>query len=111
MNMNEYQKHALRFEGGMDKTLPRVLNGALGLSGEVGEFNDLLKKHYYQGHPLDRDHLAKELGDVLWYLALAADTIGYDLETIASMNIHKLEARYPNGFESDKSLNRAAGDV
>ena len=61
MNMNEYQKHALRTENGMDKTLPRVLNGALGLCGEVGEFNDLLKKHYFQGHPLDQDHLAKEL--------------------------------------------------
>lgn len=111
MNMNEYQKHALRTERGMDKQLPRVLNGALGLSGEAGEFNDILKKHYFQGHPLDRDHLAKELGDIMWYVAIAADAIGYDLDTIASMNVRKLEARYPNGFEADKSLNRAAGDI
>jgi NTP pyrophosphatase (non-canonical NTP hydrolase) len=95
----------------MDKSLPRVLNGALGLSGEAGEFNDLLKKHYFQGHPLDREHLAKELGDILWYIAIAADAIGYDLETIAYMNVRKLQVRYPNGFEADRSLNRAAGDI
>lgn len=111
MNFNEYQKHALRTERGMDKTLPRVLNGALGLSGETGEFNDLLKKHYFQGHPIDKEHLAKELGDILWYIAISADAIGYDLDTVASMNVRKLEARYPNGFESEKSLNRAAGDI
>lgn len=111
MNFDAYQNHALRTEAGMDKSLPRVLNGALGLSGEAGEFADILKKHYFQGHPLDTEHLAKELGDILWYVAVAADAIGYDLDVIATMNVRKLEARYPNGFEADKSLNRAAGDI
>ena len=111
MTFNEYQKCALRTERGMNKELPRVLNGALGLCGESGEFADILKKHYFQGHPIDKEHMAKELGDILWYIAIAADAIGYDLETIAIMNDRKLLARYPNGFESEKSLNRAAGDV
>ena len=111
MNFNDYQKEALRTESGMDKSLPRVLNGALGLCGEAGEFADLLKKHYFQGHNLDREHLAKELGDILWYVAVAADSIGYDLDVIADMNVKKLRARYPDGFEAKRSLNRAAGDV
>lgn len=111
MTFNEYQKEAFRTERGMNKEMPRVLNGALGLAGEAGEFADLLKKHYFQGHPLDREHLAKELGDILWYVAIAADAIGFDLDTIANMNVLKLQARYPNGFEATRSLNRAAGDV
>ena len=111
MNFNDYQKEALRTERGMNKELPRVLNGALGLSGEAGEFADILKKHYFQGHTFDREHLAKELGDVLWYIAIAADSIGYDLDVIADMNVKKLQARYPNGFESDRSINRVEGDI
>ena len=111
MNFNEYQKEALRTEQGMNKDLPRVLNGVLGLGGESGECEDIVKKHFWHGHPLDREHLAKELGDVLWYIAITADCIGFDLQVIADMNVKKLQARYPNGFEADKSMNRAAGDV
>ncbi len=55
--------------------------------------------------------MAKELGDVAWYLALTAYAIGYDLEDILRMNIEKLRARYPDGFDADHSLHRKAGDV
>lgn len=83
----------------------------MGLSGEAGEATDILKKVLFQGHMLDEEHVALELGDICWYLALAADAIGYDLETIMQMNIDKLKARYPNGFEVDKSVHRKEGDI
>ena len=89
----------------------QLLNGLMGLNGEAGEAIDLMKKHIFQGHELDREHMAKELGDVAWYLALCADAICYDLDSILTMNIAKLKARYPNGFDKDSSQNRAEGDV
>lgn len=56
-------------------------------------------------------HIAKELGDVAWYLAVTAHAIGYDLETVLQMNVDKLRNRYPNGFEKERSLHRQEGDV
>lgn len=110
---NEYQKLAMRTASGSSvETADRLLlNGVMGLNGEAGECIDLVKKHLFQGKPLDKEHLAKELGDVAWYLAVTAQSIGYGLDDIFKMNIKKLEARYPNGFEVEKSEHRAAGDV
>ena len=90
----------------------RLLNAALGIPGEAGEVADIVKKSMFQGHKLDKEHIAKELGDIAWYLALAADAIGYDLETIFQMNIDKLSARYPEGFfKVENSVNRQEGDI
>lgn len=128
MTINEYQKLALRTDplnspyfafGGdlrafLEKLNPqnaRLLEGLLGLSGEGGEAADLMKKYLFQGHPFDREHMAKELGDVAWYLAISADALGYDLETIFQMNIDKLKARYPEGFDVDHSLHCSANDI
>lgn len=135
MTINGYQKLALRTEATKDvytargdvlrafmmsrgsmklqdvQGVMRLLEGLMGLNGEAGEAVDVLKKVLFQGHKLDREHIAFELGDICWYLALAADAIGYDLETIMKMNIDKLYARYPDGFEVDKSVNRKAGDI
>ena len=111
MTPNEYQALAQRTAC---KTLTigeHLINGALGLCGESGEVADLVKKAYMQGHTIDREHVAKELGDVCWYIAEAATAIGYELEEILQMNIDKLKARYPNGFEAEKSINRQVGDV
>ena len=99
MTPNEYQKEALRTASGMSKEYPRILNGLMGLNGEAGECIDILKKHLYQGHAFDSEHMAKELGDVAWYLA------------IFQMNIDKLRARYPDGFDADHSLHRRANDI
>ena len=112
MTINEYQTAALR-TAQTDKLTARelLLNSALGLCGESGEVADLLKKYHFQGHNLDIDHVAKELGDIAWYLAVGAYAIGYDLETILQMNVDKLRARYPNGFSTDCSLHRAENDV
>ena len=115
MNMlvNDYQKAALRTESKVYNSYAssRIVQGLMGLNGESGEAIDILKKHLFQGHPLDRAHLAKELGDVAWYLAVTADAIGYDLETIFQMNIDKLKERYPDKFDPELSKNRKDGDV
>ena len=112
MTINEYQTAALR-TAQTDKLSAGdlLLNSALGLCGESGEVADLVKKHRFQGHDLDLDHVAKELGDIAWYLAVGAYSIGYDLEKIMQMNVDKLKARYPDGFSTDRSLHRDKNDV
>lgn len=112
MTINEYQKEALRTASGMNyEPHGMIENAVLGLCGESGEVADLIKKAFFQGHELDEAHLAKELGDVAWYLAVGAYAIGYDLETVLQMNVDKLRKRYPDGFEVERSLQREVGDV
>ena len=113
MTINEYQTEALRTAAGMNhpNNDEILLNGVMGLAGESGECVDMMKNHLFQGHELDKEHIAKELGDVAWYIALSAYAMGYDLETILQMNVDKLRKRYPNGFEAERSLHRQEGDV
>ena len=108
MTINEYQQLALRTASGKCRSLA---NCAMGLAGEAGECADIIKKHLFHDHELDKEHLVKELGDVAWYLAVCAEVIGYDLDTVFQMNVDKLKARYPDGFDPDKSLHRKDGDV
>ena len=105
MDANTYQQAALRTAGTpyLDDLL---MNGVMGLNGEAGECIDMVKKHLFQGHPLDTSKLAEELGDVAWYLAVTARAIDYDLETILKMNVQKLKERYPDGFDEERSNNR-----
>lgn len=110
MTPNEYQVEALR-TAGTNNPMDLMVNGVMGLAGESGECVDLVKKHVFQNHELDKAHLAKELGDVAWYLAVTAHAIGYDLETILQMNVNKLRKRYPDGFDPDRSQHRASGDI
>lgn len=91
--------------------LQLLQNGLMGLCGESGEALDIFKKYLFQGHELDETHLAKELGDVAWYLAVSADALGYSLEEILQLNVNKLRARYPDGFSSEASQHRVQGDV
>ena len=111
MSINGYQVLAMRTSNKKVSDTEHLFNGALGLAGESGEVCDLIKKAFMQGHPLDYEHIAKELGDVCWYIAETATAIGYDLETIFAMNIDKLMKRYPQGFSSERSQRRAKGDV
>ena len=113
MTPNEYQEACLRTEPTDAKIsgTTRIENGLMGLCGEAGEAMDILKKFLFQGHELDKKHLAKELGDVAWYLAVSADALGYALEDVFQMNIDKLKARYPDGFDADRSINRAEDDI
>ena len=108
MTGNEYQKEALRTASGKCRSLA---NCAMGLAGEAGECADIIKKHIFHGHDLNKEHLAKELGDVAWYIAVCAEVIGYDLDTIFRLNVDKLRARYPDGFDTEKSLHRKEGDL
>lgn len=95
---------------GMD--LGKGLNAALGLTGEAGEFSDMLKKWIFHGKELDMEHLKKELGDVCWYIALACEAFGWDLDEILQMNIDKLYARYHGGgFNTTNANNKSEGDV
>ena len=88
-----------------------VIVACLGLSGEVGEFNDLIKKFIFHEKEFDEEHLKKELGDICWYIALACDAFGWKLEDIMRMNIEKLSKRYPDGFDVDRANHREEGDV
>lgn len=111
MTINEYPKAALRTLNPNLSAIESLEDGLMGLNGEAGEAIDILKKHLFQGHSLDVEHLAKELGDVAWYLAISSDAIGVDLETICRMNIEKLRARYPEGFEEERSICRNVNDI
>ena len=127
MTGSEYQKLAMRtndhkatdrvksiidrmeHEGGND--IGGVFNGVLGLAGESGETLDMIKKWVFHEKPLDVEHLEKEIGDVMWYVAMLCESFGFDLDGIMQMNINKLRARYPEGFDIEKSNNRAENDV
>ena len=103
---HEYQKEAIKTSNKMTEKEHYVLNGILGLNGESGELADVLKKHLFQGHELDQEKLIEELGDVLWYCALMAHGLGFDLSDVAHKNILKLRKRYGEKFSVDKSINR-----
>lgn len=88
-----------------------IFNACLGLSGEVGEFNDMIKKWIFHEKPLDDEHAKKELGDIMWYVAMMCHSFKWDLDEIMQKNIDKLRARYPEGFTPDMANNRKDGDV
>lgn len=94
-----------------DPEKAQIITACMGLSGEVGELVDIFKKHIFHEKPLDDEHAVKELGDVLWYIALLCDAMGWDLETVMEINVRKLEERYPDGFDIDKANHRKDGDV
>lgn len=105
LDINLYQSQAMRTCSVTYKA-DMCVNAALGLAGESGEFCDLVKKHLYQSHELHEGDLAEELGDILWYVAQAATSLGLKLGDIAQANIDKLMRRYPEGFDKERSENR-----
>ncbi len=111
MNINEYQELAMRTLNPSLSKKDVLINSVMGLCGESGEAIDIVKKHLAQGHELDKEHLAKELGDIAWYLAEAATVLEIPLEDILQANIDKLKKRYPEGFETKRSLIRLEGDL
>ena len=106
MTINEYQNLALRTLNPALSGKDVLINGVMGLCGESGEAIDLVKKHLHQGHPLDREGLIRELGDIAWYLAETARALDVDLETVLRRNLEKLRRRYPEGFGTEESINR-----
>ena len=106
MTINEYQKLAMTTLNPALSQKDVLINGVMGLCGESGEAIDIVKKWLAQGHNLDREKLAKELGDICWYLADTATALDLSLEDIMAANIEKLKRRYPEGFDSARSVNR-----
>lgn len=125
MTGKEYQKLAMRTNDGkaehrLAKTedigssinsVGGLLNGVLGLTGEAGEVADLVKKGIFHEKGIDLEHLQKELGDVMWYIAMICDSCGLDMECVMETNIEKLKARYPEGFDTFRANHREVGDV
>ena len=106
MHLTDYQELAARTLG-RDRTHEQQLaNAALGLTGEAGETAEIIKKHLFHATPINRDALVKELGDCLWYIAAFATVLEIPLDEIAQRNIDKLRARYPEGFDTERSRNR-----
>ena len=107
-----YQQDVLKYAPDHHDYLQNVIYAALGMCGEAGEASELIKKYAYHGHTIDTEHLARELGDVLWYVSYIAHLFGYPLGKIMAMNQEKLAKRYPDGkFDADRSRNREEGDI
>jgi NTP pyrophosphatase (non-canonical NTP hydrolase) len=110
--LDDYQALAVRTLSHPDHVgteTPAML--ALGVAGEGGEVADYMKKVLFHRVPMDRDKLNKELGDTLWYLACLADYYGLKLSDVAYANIEKLKKRYPEGFTTEASIQRADGEI
>ena len=123
MKGSEYQALAMRTNdrqstfrimrklGDENYDLGGIVMATMGLSGEVGELNDMIKKWIFHRSDLDIAHAKKELGDILWYVACMAESFGWDLDEIMEMNIEKLRKRYPAGFDYVRANSRAESDV
>lgn len=111
MTINEYQKLAMSTLNPELTKKDVMINSVMGLCDESSEDIDIVKKWMAQGHELDKEHLAKELGDIAWYLAEAATALEIPLAYIFQANIDKLKKRYPEGFDIQKLLVRLQGDL
>lgn len=124
MTGNAYQRHAMRTNDEMstcrletsidinsEYDMGGIVMSTMGLSGEVGELNDMIKKWIFHQTGMDITHAKKELGDIMWYIACMAESFGWSLDEIMQMNIDKLKARYPDGFNIDRANHRNESDV
>ena len=124
MTGNAYQRHAMRTNDEMSTArlelsidmnskydMGGIVMATMGLSGEVGELNDMIKKWIFHKTDMDITHAKKELGDIMWYIACMAESFGWSLDEIMQMNIDKLKARYPDGFNIDRANHRNESDV
>ena len=113
--MDEYKKSVLRTENkdyeGMsnrlqDAKIVRLEHAAHGMVTEAAEFMDQLKKHVFYNKKLDEVNLAEEIGDQLYYITVALDALGLDIQKVMDKNAAKLNARYAKGFTEDAAINR-----
>ena len=110
MTLNEYQELAARTINIALTEQGQTEHALFGITSEVGELSGLFQKNL-QGHKIDEEHLMKECGDILWMLAEILTARRHTLEEVAVMNIDKLKARYPDGFDTEHSLHRKVNDV
>lgn len=107
-SFNEYQKAAMRtlsLDSSRDFDA-MLATTALGLGGESGEIQEMVKKKFFHGHNFDREKFIKELGDILWYVACGCEAADVNMSAVANLNINKLKSRYPEKFESYLSINK-----
>ncbi len=110
MTIREYQLKAARTMNpklSVEQTIRHALDG---MAAEDGEVHSIFQK-VLQGSTFDAEHLKKEIGDLLWMIAELTTAYGIDLDEVATMKITKLEARYPDGFDEERHLHRAEGDI
>jgi NTP pyrophosphatase (non-canonical NTP hydrolase) len=102
-------------EKGPSINVPLLLTSAIGLGSETGEFQEIVKKLFFQGKPLTEEtkfHMKRELGDIIWYWTNACRALNLDPNDVISENVTKLKARYPSGdFDPFYSENRKEGDL
>ena len=110
MDFNKFQKECKRTANPDLTYSEAALNWALGIAGEAGEYCELIKKSEFHGKMLNKDAAKKELGDVLYYVAMAATNLCLDLESIAQANVDKLRARYPDGFKNGGGIRQHNND-
>lgn len=106
MDINEFQRRSIRTLNNDLTWEEQVSNMIMGLAGESGEIADHIKKVFYQGHELNRKHLAEEIGDLMFYIVNLSTLYDLSMENILDYNIEKLKKRYKNGFTSEESINR-----
>lgn len=107
MDIETYSKLALRTAAEGYSQRDNVIHAALGIGGEAGEILDHVKKVAFNNRALDNKHLIAEISDVMWYLNLLVASLGTTWGHVLSVNIAKLEARYPDlKYDADRSLNR-----
>jgi NTP pyrophosphatase (non-canonical NTP hydrolase) len=114
-NSEDFVEHVRKLHNTTSVNIPLLLTSGIGLASEGGEFNEIVKKIFFQGKPLDEDnifHMKRELGDIMWYWMNACNALGLDPNDVIAENVNKLESRYPGGsFDAQYSENRKAGDL
>lgn len=106
----EYQRDAARTINPELNRDEMAQHATLGMVSEIGEICGIYQKTF-QGHEPDPEHAKRELGDLLWFVAEYCTAQGWSLSDIMKLNIEKLWARYPEGFDAEHSLHRAEGDI
>ena len=91
---------------GTTYSTPRLVHACFGMQTETAEFTDAVKKSLFYGKPLDIINLKEELGDALWYIAIAMDELDTDFEAEMLRVIKKLRTRYPDKFSDILAENR-----
>lgn len=111
MTGHEYQALAMRTCSIPYNDKESMLRHAVfGLTSEAGEVAGILQKEY-QGHPMDKEHMKKELGDCMWMIAEVCTALDISMDAVMQTNIDKLKARFPEGFDVERDLHRAKNDI
>jgi hypothetical protein len=114
-NSEAFVEHVRKLHNNSNVNVSLLLTAGIGLASEGGEFNEIVKKIFFQGKPLNEEniyHMKRELGDIAWYWTNACNALGLDPNEVLAENVSKLEARYPGGkFDAHYSENRKAGDL